>query len=265
MEIVLSIAGSDPSAGAGIQQDLKTISAFGCYGATVITALTSQNTLGVQGVMAVPASVVGSQLDSVLSDLDVKAIKIGMIPNREVAEAIAIRLNTLSGIPIIYDPVMISTSGHQLMEPDAIDFIRQHLFPLCTLVTPNLPEAAMLAGSSIKKTEDIDKTARYLVEYYQRPFLLKGGHAESDIMKDCLYDVNGHISTYDSPRIETRNLHGTGCTLSSAIASAMAQGSSLQKAVSRAKAFITEAIRLGAPLHIGHGNGPLYCRFKGSR
>ena len=239
MEIVLTIAGSDPSGGAGIQQDLKTITACGCYGATVITSLTSQNTLGVQSAMAVPASVVTSQLQSVLSDLRPSAVKIGMIPDREVAEAIVRSLSAIDA-PIVYDPVMISTSGYPLMAPDAIDYISQHLFPLCTLITPNLPEAERIDVSSLKAA-----------------YLIKGGHADSDMMTDVLHMPDGTTHQYTTPRIRTRNLHGTGCTLSSAIASYLALGHTLPQAVAMAKDYITSAIQRSVDIHIGSGNGPL--------
>lgn len=239
MEIVLTIAGSDPSGGAGIQQDLKTITACGCYGATVITSLTSQNTLGVQSAMAVPPDVVASQLQSVLSDLRPSAVKIGMIPDREVAEAIVRSLSAIE-VPIVYDPVMISTSGYLLMAPDAIDYIAQHLFPLCTLITPNLPEAERIDVSSLKAA-----------------YLIKGGHADSDMMTDVLHMPDGTTHQYATPRIRTRNLHGTGCTLSSAIASYLALGHTLPQAVAMAKDYITSAIFRSVDIHIGSGNGPL--------
>ena len=209
MEIVLTIAGSDPSGGAGIQQDLKTITACGCYGATVITSITSQNTLGVQSAMAVPADVVASQLQSVLSDLQPAAIKIG-------------------------------TSGYALMAPDAIDYIAQHLFPLCTLITPNLPEADRIDVHSLSAA-----------------YLIKGGHADSNMMTDILYMPDGTTYEYTTPKIRSRNLHGTGCTLSSAIASYLALGHTLPQAVALAKDYITNAILRSVDIHIGHGNGPL--------
>ena len=239
MEIVLTIAGSDPSGGAGIQQDLKTITACGCYGATVITSLTSQNTLGVQSAMAVPADVVASQLQSVLSDLQPAAIKIGMIPDSDVAAAIVHALCDVR-VPIVYDPVMISTSGYALMAPDAIDYIAQHLFPLCTLITPNLLEAQRISVYSLSAA-----------------CLVKGGHADSAQMTDILYMPDGTTHQYTTPRIRTRNLHGTGCTLSSAIASYLALGHSLPQAVSLAKDYITSAIQRSVDIHIGSGNGPL--------
>ena len=239
MEIVLTIAGSDPSGGAGIQQDLKTITACGCYGATVITSLTSQNTLGVQSAMAVPADVVASQLQSVLSDLQPAAIKIGMIPDSDVAAAIVHALCDVR-VPIVYDPVMISTSGYALMDPDAIDYITQHLFPLCTLITPNLLEAQRIGVYSLSAA-----------------CLVKGGHADSAQMTDILYMPDGTTHQYTTPKIVTGNLHGTGCTLSSAIASYLALGHSLPQAVSLAKDYITSAIQRSVDIHIGSGNGPL--------
>lgn len=243
MEVVLTIAGSDSSAGAGIQQDLKTITAHGCYGATVITSLTSQNTLGVQASLAVPAGVVASQINAVLSDLEPAAIKIGMIPNKEVAEAIVDELKTYlqqHSIPVVYDPVMVSTSGFCLMHPDAIQYVTTHLFPLCTLITPNLPEAEQLG----------DTLAPYA-------YLLKGGHAEGDVMTDVLHLPDGTKIAFSSERITTRNLHGTGCTLSSAIASRLALGCDIPDAVSLAKTFVTAAIRRSVDINIGGGNGPI--------
>ena len=243
MEVVLTIAGSDSSAGAGIQQDLKTITAHGCYGATVITSLTSQNTLGVQASLAVPAGVVASQINAVLSDLEPAAIKIGMIPNKEVAEAIVDELKPYlqqHSVPVVYDPVMVSTSGYCLMHSDAIQYVTTHLFPLCTLITPNLPEAEQLG----------DTLAPYA-------YLLKGGHAEGDVMTDVLHLPDGTKTAFSSERITTRNLHGTGCTLSSAIASRLALGCDIPDAVSLAKTFVTAAIRRYVSINIGVGKGAI--------
>ena len=243
MEVVLTIAGSDSSAGAGIQQDLKTIVAHCCYGATVITSVTSQNTLGVQSAMAVPPAVVASQMSAVLTDLEPAAIKIGMIPDKAVAEAIVGQLEPYvqqHRVPVVYDPVMVSTSGFYLMQPDAIEYIATHLFPLCTLITPNLPEAERLG-------DDLSPYA----------YLLKGGHAEGDVMTDVLHLPDGSQTEFSTPRITTCNLHGTGCTLSSAIASQLALGCTIQEAVSRAKSFVTAAINRSTSVSVGHGNGPL--------
>ena len=252
MDIVLTIAGSDPSGGAGIQQDLRTIESLGCYGASVITALTTQNTLGVQSVMPVPADVVKSQLDAVLSDLDVKAIKIGQIPSAEVAHVIAETLrqknsifNFQFSIDIVIDPVMISTSGRRLMSEDAIDVVVSELFPLCTLITPNIPEAETLfaiPGFDVRKYN----------------LLIKGGHAEGSEMADRLCFANGTERVYVTEKIKSSNLHGTGCALSSAIAASLALGYSLEDAVARGKDYVTEAIRGGRNLGVGHGNGPVF-------
>ncbi len=245
MDIVLTIAGSDPSGGAGIQQDLRTIESLGCYGASVITALTTQNTLGVQSVMSVPADVVKSQLEAVLSDLDVKAIKIGQIPSAEVAHVIAETLRQQFSIDIVLDPVMISTSGRRLMSEDAIDVVVSELFPLCTLITPNIPEAETLfalPGFDARKYN----------------LLIKGGHAEGSEMADRLCLTNGTERVYVTEKIESSNLHGTGCALSSAIAASLALGYSLEDAVARGKNYVTEAIRGGRNLGVGHGNGPVF-------
>lgn len=250
MEIVLTIAGSDPSGGAGIQQDLRTIESLGCYGASVITALTTQNTLGVQSVMPVPADVVKSQLEAVLSDLDVKAIKIGQIPSADVALVIAETLRHQLSIiqsPIVLDPVMISTSGRRLMSEDAIDIVVSELFPLCTLITPNIPEMETLSGLSGFNAGNYN-------------LLIKGGHAEGTEMADRLCLSNGTQRVYATEKIESANLHGTGCALSSAIASSLALGYTLEDSVARGKDYVTEAIRRGKGLGIGHGNGPVFCK-----
>ncbi len=245
MDIVLTIAGSDPSGGAGIQQDLRTIESLGCYGASVITALTTQNTLGVQSVMPVPADVVKSQLETVLSDLDVKAIKIGQIPSAEVAHVIAETLRQQFSIDIVLDPVMISTSGRRLMSENAIDVVVSELFPLCTLITPNLPEMETLSALS-----GFDARKYNL--------LIKGGHAEGSEMADRLCLANGTERVYVTEKLESSNLHGTGCALSSAIAASLALGYSLEDAVARGKNYVTEAIRGGRNLGVGHGNGPVF-------
>ena len=249
MEIVLTIAGSDPSGGAGIQQDLRTIESLGCYGASVITALTTQNTLGVQSVMPVPADVVRSQLEAVLSDLEVKAIKIGQIPSAEVAHTIAEtlrqHLSPNTQHPIVLDPVMISTSGRRLMSEDAIDVVVSELFPLCTLITPNIPEFETLLALS-----GFDSR--------QYNLLIKGGHAEGKEMADRLCLANGTEHVFVTEKIESTNLHGTGCALSSAIAASLALGFSLEEAAAKGKAYVTEAIRRGKDLGIGHGNGPVF-------
>ena len=279
--VALTIAGSDPSAGAGIQQDLKTMHALGVYGATIITALTSQNTLGVQQVMNVPAAVVASQLDSVLSDQHVCAVKIGMIPNGETAHSIATRLldyrQLVPELKVVYDPVMVSTSGRRLMADDCLDTVVSELFPLCTLVTPNLAEADVLlqaygdraAGHASTSNTPRFSTSRLhsspttaevcgtLSQKFGCSLLVKGGHGEGDTLTDSLFLPNGNRHDYTNQRIATTNLHGTGCTLSSAIASFLLQGDGLEQAVARAEAFVHQAIVKGEKARIGRGNGPL--------
>ena len=246
----MTIAGSDPSGGAGIQQDLRTIESLGCYGASVITALTTQNTLGVQSVMPVPADVVRSQLEAVLFDLEVKAIKIGQIPSAEVAHVIAETLRQQLSIinyqlSIVLDPVMISTSGRRLMSEDAIDVVVSELFPLCTLITPNIPEFETLL-------------ALQGFDAHKYNLLIKGGHAEGSEMADRLCLANGTERVYATEKIESTNLHGTGCALSSAIAASLALGFSLEEAVAKGKDYVTKAIRVGRDLGVGHGNGPVF-------
>lgn len=234
---------------------------MGSYGATVITALTSQNTQGVQGVMPVPPEVVASQMRSLLDDLDIRAIKIGQIPTQAVAQAVVCLLDSYLAkhpLPVVYDPVMISTSGTPLMQPECIEYVSDALFPLCTLITPNLPEAESLTGLRLTTTETIMEAGKQLTSRYRTAFLLKGGHAETLDMTDHLFTAEGTHHTFTTPKIASKNLHGTGCTLSSAIATALAQGNSLPDSVSVAKSLVTEAIRSGSSLHIGTGNGPLW-------
>ncbi len=261
--VALTIAGSDSSAGAGIQQDLKTMSAIGIYGATVITAVTSQNTLGVSAVLPMPPETVASQLEAVLSDLNVAAIKIGMIPNAGIAHTIALQIAAYQAqhhCQVICDPVMISTSGRRLMEENCIDAVTQELFPLCTLVTPNVPEAESLLG---RKVENAEEDGIALAEMLHTAVLMKGGHLEGDICGeeplaiDYLCYPNGYTEMYETPKIETNNLHGTGCTLSSAIASYLVKGHRLPLAIQHAKRFVTSGIIKGKHCQIGKGNGPL--------
>ncbi|MDE6646759.1 MAG: bifunctional hydroxymethylpyrimidine kinase/phosphomethylpyrimidine kinase [Prevotella sp.] len=254
MKTILSIAGSDTSAGAGIQQDIKTITSLGHYAVTVPTALTAQNTMGVTMVMPVPDEMLRAQLDAIFSDISVAAVKIGMIPNEQAAHIIVDSISQLD-VPVVCDPVMVSTSGTQLMTDGCIEYIKQNLFPLCALVTPNIPEAQRLAGA---EHEELDSIGRYLTDHYHCAFLLKGGHATGNIMRDILYECDGSTHEYCSERIDSHNLHGTGCTLSSAIATLLATGLPLPDAVKGAKAVIDKGIAQGRNLHIGKGNGPLW-------
>lgn len=265
--IVLTIAGSDPSAGAGIQADLKTISALGAYAATVITAVTTQNTLGVQSVYPLPPGIVGSQLAAVMDDLHPCAIKIGMVHDTDIVRAIADTLGRYPRVPVVYDPVMVSTSGRRLMTPDTVSAIRHTLFPLCTLITPNMAEASLLCGDTLATVGQMEQAAVRLAEAYDVSVLVKGGHLKGQEMCDILCHRADHnaLHRYTAPRTETGNLHGTGCTLSSAIATALAQNVPLPDAVQQAKRYISCAIRAGRQWHIGDGNGPLshFCLAEG--
>jgi hydroxymethylpyrimidine/phosphomethylpyrimidine kinase len=255
--IALTIAGSDSSGGAGIQADLKTFTAFGVYGASVITALTAQNTQGVAAVEAVVPAFVAAQIDAVLSDLDVGAIKTGMLANSGVVEAVAGRLRAARPRPLVVDPVMVATSGHALLEPDAVEALKARLLPLATIITPNLPEAARLldAREAASEAEAVEQ-ARALLALGCQAVLLKGGHGKGEAAVDILCDARG-VERLVRERIDTPHTHGTGCTLSAAIAALLAQGVALRQAVERAKTFVWQALREGQKLGIGRGNGPI--------
>ncbi|KAA1420409.1 bifunctional hydroxymethylpyrimidine kinase/phosphomethylpyrimidine kinase [Mumia zhuanghuii] len=254
--VMLSIAGSDPSGGAGIQADLKTATALGAYGAAVITALTVQNTLGVTGIHAVPPDFVAAQIRSVLDDLDVGAVKIGMLGTADAVVEVAVALGS-ADVPIVLDPVMVATSGDRLVPPDAVDAIRTMLLPLATVVTPNVPEAAVLVGADPAKDVDGLAEAAYALRGIgASAALVKGGHLGGDLSVDVLADADG-VRTYEAPRVATANTHGTGCTLSSAIAAGLALGLPLRDAVADAKDYLTGALRGGADQHLGHGSGPV--------
>ena len=256
--IILSIAGSDPSGGAGIQADIKTISALRGYAATVLTAVTVQNTVGVKDVDFLSADLVSAQMEAVMEDLHPAALKIGMTGRTDIIEAIAQILSQYPETPVVLDPVMLSTSGHALTEPEAAEALRTTLFPLCRLVTPNLNEAAYLLGHPLHTPEEMEAAAAELSARYGCAFLLKGGHLESEAMTDILYDQK--IYKFTSPRIVTPNLHGTGCTYSSAIATLLGHGFELPEAVDNAKLYMNKAIRAAKQWHVGQGQGPL-CHF----
>lgn len=257
--VVLSIAGSDSSGGAGIQADLKTFSALGVYGATAITAITAQNTVGVNSQLAISPEMVYNQIVAVVEDIAPSAIKIGMLANKEIATVVADALSHYN-IPTILDPVMVSSSGHRLLSLDAQEVVKERLLPLSTLVTPNIPEMEALTAMSLTTTEEKFSAAKYLLSLGAQAVLLKGGHEEGDTKCDTLYELDGrnitqlHLST---PTVATKNIHGTGCTLSSAIAAFMARGLALREAVQEAKNYITEAILSGADIAIGNGFGPV--------
>ncbi len=258
--VILSIAGSDSSGGAGIQADIKTISALGGYAATAITSITAQNTLGVKEVYPLPPAIVEQQIKAVMDDLKPEAIKIGMLSNPETIQVVAhvLQSTLCSPLPIVYDPVMVSSSGHLLMSKDTVDTVRQKLFPLVTLLTPNLNEAEALTGRKVSTLEEMQEAARELTDRYHFAVLLKGGHLASGEMSDVLHTTDYTYYIYREQKIETRNLHGTGCTLSSAIAAFLAQGCNLPSAIEKAKNYITRAILTGKTLNIGEGNGPLW-------
>lgn len=256
--IAFSIAGSDPSGGAGIQADLKTFSALGVYGAAAIASLTAQNTQGVSGVHQVPADFITAQIDSVLSDLAVGAVKIGMVGSQEAIEAIAASLARWSVKNIVLDPVMIATSGDRLLAPGAIDALRKTLVPLARIVTPNLPEAAELLDEPVATTEEaILGQGRRILTFGAPAVLIKGGHGEGAESIDYLLTREG-MTRFASKRIATKNTHGTGCSLSSAIAAGLAKGEELETAVRHAKDFVSAAIAVADHLEIGHGHGPIH-------
>ncbi|MEH2510002.1 hydroxymethylpyrimidine/phosphomethylpyrimidine kinase [Nitrobacteraceae bacterium AZCC 1564] len=256
--IALTIAGSDSGGGAGIQADLKTFAALGVYGASVITALTAQNTNGVTGIHDVPADFVTAQIDAVFSDLDVKAVKIGMVSRHEVIAAIAAGLDRWSPKSVVVDPVMVATSGDRLLSSDAVDAVRTKLFPRATIITPNLPEAAALLDESVATTEaDIERQGRALLAMGCAAVLVKGGHGEGPESVDYLVSRDG-IVRLSAARIATKNTHGTGCSLSSAIAANLAKGETLEGAVRQAKTYISAAIARADELGVGHGHGPIH-------
>jgi hydroxymethylpyrimidine/phosphomethylpyrimidine kinase len=256
--IAVTIAGSDSSGGAGIQADLKTFSALGVYGASVIAALTAQNTRGVQGIHDVPPEFVTQQIDSVFSDLSVGAVKIGMLSRPETIEAVADGLARHRARNVVLDPVMVATSGDRLLAPEAIDALRKRLIPAALVITPNLPEAAALLDQAVARSEDEMRTqGERLLALGATAVLIKGGHGEAPESVDILVERLG-TTRLPAPRIATRNTHGTGCTLSSAIAAGLAKGLSLHDAVAAAKAYVTAAIAASERLTIGHGSGPVH-------
>jgi hydroxymethylpyrimidine/phosphomethylpyrimidine kinase len=255
--IALTVAGSDSSGGAGIQADLKTFAALGVYGASVITALTAQSTQGVTGIETVSPGFVVAQLDAVLGDLDVGAIKTGMLANAPIVAAVARRLGPRPPCPLVVDPVMVATSGDVLLAPDAIEAVRRELVPLATLLTPNLPEAAtLLGGGQASNEEEIAAQARALHRLGCGAVLVKGGHSHGAEAVDYLYD-GASLHRFAGPRIDTPHTHGTGCTLSAAIAAWLAFGAPLADAVARAKAFVSSALEHGRTLGVGRGRGPV--------
>jgi len=256
--IALTIAGSDSSGGAGIQADLKTFAALGVYGASVITALTAQNTTGVSGIHQVPAEFVTAQIDAVFSDLDVGAVKIGMVAHPPVIDAIVAGLARWSPKHVVLDPVMVATSGDRLLAAEAIEALRSKLIPCAALITPNVPEAAALLDEPVAASEAaIESQGRRLLAMGCRAVLIKGGHGQGAESIDYLIDANGTVALA-APRIVTQNTHGTGCSLSSAIAAGLAKGEGLETAIRNAKAWISAAIAAADRFSVGHGHGPVH-------
>ena len=256
--IALTIAGSDSGGGAGIQADLKAFSALGAYGASVITAITAQNTKAVTDVHEIPVSTIGAQIDAVLDDLSVKAIKIGMLSSVEIIETVALKLKT-TNIPIVSDPVMVAKSGDRLLRADALTALKENLLPLATVLTPNLPEAADLLGESeASSREEMRSQAKALLELGSQYVLMKGGHGKGETCHDILLGRDGSELTLQAPRIKTKNTHGTGCTLSSSIAAGLAKDLSVNDAVSEAHGYLQGAIKASDSLEIGSGHGPVH-------
>lgn len=256
--VALTIAGSDSSGGAGIQADLKTFAALGVYGASAITALTAQNTRGVTGIHAVPAEFVTAQIDAVFSDLEVGAVKIGMVAQVPSIDAIAAALSRRKPRYVVLDPVMVATSGDRLLASEAVEALRSKLMPLASVITPNLLEAAALLGEPVAASAAaVEGQGRRLLALGCRTVLIKGGHGEGAESIDYLVDAANTIALA-APRVATKNTHGTGCSLSSAIAAGLARGEDLEQAVRNAKAWISAAIAAADRFSVGHGHGPIH-------
>jgi hydroxymethylpyrimidine/phosphomethylpyrimidine kinase len=254
---VLSIAGSDSGGGAGIQADLKTIAALGGYGMTAITAITVQNTVGVRAIQALPAELLAQQIDAVAEDIGVDAVKIGMLHDVAVVRAVAAALQRHRFPHVVLDPVMVATSGDKLITQDTVAVLISELFPLATLITPNLDEAGWLIGRNIRGVDELEGAARELLALGARAVLLKGGHLDGPELTDLLLAPPAAPQRWSARRIATRNTHGTGCTLSSAIACQLALGEPLAAAVQSARAYVRGALAAGADVATGHGHGPL--------
>lgn len=255
---VLTIAGSDSGGGAGIQADIKAISAMGCYASSAITAITVQNTIGVQAVHPVPLDILSGQIDAVLSDIGADAIKIGMLHSSDVVNLVADKIEQYNIRNVVLDPVMVSTSGHRLIEESAINTLIDRLLPLSRIITPNIPEAEILSGVKIESEENFDKVALQLSNNRSISVFLKAGHLSGELLVDYFYNAElDEIIKLESKRVKTKNTHGTGCTLSSALAAALAKGEDLSSAARSAKYYIEQAIISGANYTIGQGHGPV--------
>jgi hydroxymethylpyrimidine/phosphomethylpyrimidine kinase len=255
MPSALTIAGSDPSAGAGIQADLKTFAALRVYGTSAITAVTAQNTVGVTAVHELPPDIVAAQIDAVVADIPPDAVKTGMLASAPIVEVVAARVREHALQNLVVDPVMVAKSGHHLLREDAVAALRDLLLPLCAVATPNLPEAEVLSGRKISSDDDVRRAAEEIVALGAGAVVIKGGHREGPQAVDVLYDGDA-FREYSAPRIDTTSTHGTGCTFASAIAAYLARGEPLIEAVGHAKEYLTEALRRASP--IGRGHGPVH-------
>jgi hydroxymethylpyrimidine/phosphomethylpyrimidine kinase len=254
----LTIAGSDSGGGAGIQADLKTFSALGCYGMSVLTALTAQNTKAVTGILSVPPAFIAEQLKAVLSDIGADAVKIGMLHSPEVIEQVARTLTEFGITTIVLDPVMVAKSGDKLLQDEAIDALKTYLLPMAMVITPNLPEASVLLGRPVETAADMLPAAVELGKLSSGAILVKGGHLNTAESTDLLYVSAEEQHWFPTERIKTENSHGTGCTLSSAIAAGLAKGLPVVDAVAAAKVYLTQALQAGAVYRLGHGHGPVH-------
>lgn len=254
---VLSIAGSDSGGGAGIQADLKTFSALGCFGMTAITALTAQNTCGVRAIHGVPPEMLRDQIDAVLEDIGVDAVKIGMLHAPDIVHTVAQAIDRHQLPHVVFDPVMVATSGAKLIDDPAIAVLVTEMFPRAALITPNLDEAGLLVGSALTSVQDMAQAAQVLLERGARAVLLKGGHLQGDEVTDLLLMQDADPIWMHGSRIDSANTHGTGCTLSSAIAAYLALGLTLLDAVQQARDFVRQALQVGASVKTGQGSGPL--------
>lgn len=254
---VLAIAGSDSGGGAGIQADLKTIAALGCFGMTAITAITAQNTTGVRAIHAVPPQMLRDQIDAVMEDMGAHAVKIGMLHSPDIVRTVAQAIKQHGLCNVVFDPVMVATSGAVLIDTQAVEVLVRELFPCVAVITPNLDEAALLVGRALSSAEDMAFAAQNLIEKGANAVLIKGGHLPGETVIDLLMTKSGEKTWMQAPRIQSPNTHGTGCTLSSAIAAHLALGATLVEAVQLARIYVREALQAGAHVQTGMGSGPL--------
>ena len=254
---VLAIAGSDSGGGAGIQADLKTLAALGCYGMNAVTALTAQNTQGVAAIHAAPPEFLAAQIDAVATDIGAHAVKIGMLHSAELVHVVAQAIDRHGLTRVVLDPVMVSATGATLIQPDAVQALVSELFPRADLITPNLDEAALLLGRPVESAADMPAAAQALLQMGARAVLLKGGHLAGDEVQDYLIERGNESHVMRSERVHTPNVHGSGCTLSSALAAFLAQGLPLRLAAEAARSFVLDALKSGAGVRTGHGAGPL--------